>query len=88
MHACSMKARQNNGMLSQLISSCACGRSELTQKLFPLPPNTFFYGGKQQIRRTGISKEEEQILQNFPEPAARGGWEAEGFARCSLSTEQ
>lgn len=42
MHACSMKARQNNGMLSQLISSSACGRSELTQKLFPLPPNTCF----------------------------------------------
>jgi len=48
----------------------------------------FSYGGKQQIKRTGIYNEDRQKFQNFPEPAAGGGWEAEGFARCSLSTEQ
>lgn len=42
MHACSMKARQNNGMSSQFISSCACGVSESIQKLSPLPPNACF----------------------------------------------
>ena len=73
------------------------GWSEWIYKLQPPTQNIFLYGERQKIKRTSIHlqikavlkahNKDKQKFQEFPETAL-GGWEAAGFARCSLSTEK